>query len=114
MRRNERGAFFSGAIGREKRAVALKAAFDGRASELIRNFLMVLNEHDRLNLLGPILSTYQELLEERTGKMRVQVLAPGFQTYGADYEVKQAAVEITVRLKKPAGQYSVYGDDKKQ
>jgi len=47
------------------------------------------------------------------GRVEVQVLAPGFQTYGADYEVKQAAVEITVKLKKPAGQYSVYGDDKK-
>jgi hypothetical protein len=47
------------------------------------------------------------------GTIEVQVLAPGFQTYGADYEVKQAAVEITVKLKKPAGQYSVY-DEKKQ
>jgi len=47
------------------------------------------------------------------GTVEVQVLAPGFQTYGADYEVKQAAVEITVKLKRPAGQYSVYGDDKK-
>jgi len=47
------------------------------------------------------------------GTVEVQVLAPGFQTYGADYEVKQAAVEITVKLKKPAGQYSVYGDEKK-
>jgi len=48
------------------------------------------------------------------GTVEVQVLAPGFQTYGADYEVKQAAIEITVKLKKPAGQYSIYGDDKKQ
>jgi hypothetical protein len=46
------------------------------------------------------------------GTIEVQVLAPGFQTYGADYEVKQTAVEITVKLKKPAGQYSIYGDDK--
>jgi Carboxypeptidase regulatory-like domain len=47
------------------------------------------------------------------GKVEVQVLAPGFQTYGADYEVKAATVEISVKLKKPAGQYSTYGDDKK-
>jgi len=46
------------------------------------------------------------------GTVEVQVLAPGFQTYGADYEVKQAAIEITVKLKKPTGQYSTYGDDK--
>jgi hypothetical protein len=48
------------------------------------------------------------------GKVEVQVLAPGFQTYGADYEVKAATMEVSVKLKKPAGQYSTYGDDKKQ
>ncbi len=49
------------------------------------------------------------------GSIEVQVLAPGFQTFGADYEVKQAEVEITVKLKRPGGQYSVYEnhDDKK-
>jgi 5-hydroxyisourate hydrolase-like protein (transthyretin family) len=49
------------------------------------------------------------------GSIEVQVLAPGLQTFGADYEVKQAEVEITVRLKRPGGQYSTYEDhdDKK-
>jgi Carboxypeptidase regulatory-like domain len=49
------------------------------------------------------------------GSIEVQVLAPGLQTFGADYEVKQAAVEITVKLKRPGGQYSTYEnhDDKK-
>src|SRR2546429_8377072 len=28
------------------------------------------------------------------GKLRVQVLAPGFQTFGADYDVNQATMEI--------------------
>ena len=42
------------------------------------------------------------------GSIEVQVLAPGFQTFGQDYEVKQAEVEITVKLKRPGGQYSVY------
>jgi hypothetical protein len=42
------------------------------------------------------------------GKLRIQVLAPGFQTYGADYDVEQASMEITIKLKRPAGQYSVY------
>ena len=37
-----------------------------------------------------------------------QVLAPGMQTFGQDYEVKQAEVEITVKLKRPGGQYSTY------
>jgi hypothetical protein len=43
------------------------------------------------------------------GVLRVQVLAPGFQTFGEDYEVKQPETKITVRLKRPKGQYSTYG-----
>ncbi|HWU41634.1 MAG TPA: carboxypeptidase-like regulatory domain-containing protein [Candidatus Acidoferrum sp.] len=44
------------------------------------------------------------------GPLRVQVLAQGFQTFGEDYEVNKADMEITVRLKRPTGQYSVYSD----
>jgi hypothetical protein len=43
------------------------------------------------------------------GQLRVQVLAPGFQTFGEDYQITQPETQITVRLKKPTGQYSVYG-----
>jgi hypothetical protein len=43
------------------------------------------------------------------GQLRIQVLAPGFQTFGEDYEIKQPETQITVRLKKPTGQFSVYG-----
>ncbi len=42
------------------------------------------------------------------GKLRVQVLAPGFQTYGEDYEVDKPTMEITIKLKRPGGQYSIY------
>src|SRR3954452_23329889 len=31
------------------------------------------------------------------GKLRVQVLAPGFQTFGEDYDINQPTLEITVR-----------------
>ena len=44
------------------------------------------------------------------GKMRVQVLATGFQTYGEDFEVDQPTTEITIKLKRPAGQYSIYDE----
>jgi len=55
------------------------------------------------------------------GPLRVQVLAPGFQTFGEDYKIDKAEIEITVKLKRPGGQYSVYenhedakkADDKK-
>ena len=51
------------------------------------------------------------------GKLRVQVLAPGFQTFGEDYDVNQPTVEITIKLKRPENQYSIYENqqnDKKE
>src|SRR5882757_859422 len=42
------------------------------------------------------------------GKLRVQVLAPGFQTFGSDYDIDKPTLEITVKMKRPAGQYSIY------
>jgi hypothetical protein len=44
------------------------------------------------------------------GKLRVQVLASGFQTFGSDYDIDKASMEITVRMKRPVGQYSIYED----
>ena len=48
------------------------------------------------------------------GSVEIQVVAKGFQTFGQDFEVKQPEMEITVKLKHPAGQYSIYEnhDDK--
>ncbi len=47
------------------------------------------------------------------GTLRIQVLAHGFQTYGEDFEISQPVTEITIKLKRPTGQFSVY-DDKNQ
>ncbi len=44
------------------------------------------------------------------GPLRVQVLAPGFQTFGEDYEINKPELEITVKLKRPGGQYSTHGN----
>jgi Carboxypeptidase regulatory-like domain len=44
------------------------------------------------------------------GKLRVQVLATGFQTFGDDYAIDKPTMEITVKMKRPAGQYSIYED----
>jgi hypothetical protein len=44
------------------------------------------------------------------GKLRVQVLAHGFQTFGQDYEIDQPRMAITVKLKRPQQQYSIYRD----
>jgi hypothetical protein len=48
------------------------------------------------------------------GKLRVQVLATGFQTFGEDYAVDKPTMEITVKMKRPQGQYSIYEDHPEQ
>lgn len=48
------------------------------------------------------------------GPLRVQVLVPGFQTFGEDYEINKPQTEITIRLKRPQEQYSIYGDQAKK
>lgn len=40
--------------------------------------------------------------------VRVQIIAPGFQTYGEDYKVDKDTMAIAVKLKRPSGQYSIY------
>jgi hypothetical protein len=42
------------------------------------------------------------------GKLRVQVICPGFQTFGQDYAVSESQVLVTIKLKKPADQYTIY------
>ena len=44
------------------------------------------------------------------GKLRVQVLARGFQTYGEDYDIREPELAITIKLKRPQGQFSIYED----
>jgi len=44
------------------------------------------------------------------GKLRIQVLATGFQTYGGDYNVSEPNMDIAIKLKRPTKQYSIYED----
>lgn len=44
------------------------------------------------------------------GPLRVQVLASGFQTFGEDYNIEKDKTEITIKLKRPQGQFSIYDD----
>ncbi len=42
------------------------------------------------------------------GPLRVQVIAPGFQTFGSDYTINQPDQVVTIRLKRPSDQYTIY------
>jgi len=42
------------------------------------------------------------------GLLLIQVIAPGFQTFGNCFTIGQPDQEISIRLKRPQGQYSIY------
>ena len=42
------------------------------------------------------------------GLIRIQVIAPGFQTFGDDYPVNQPEQNVVIRLKRPQDQYTIY------
>jgi F-type H+-transporting ATPase subunit delta len=63
----------SGAISRSRKAEVIRNVFSGRASELFVNFLLVLNDQDRTDLLRAVGRAYGELCENRAGRVRVQV-----------------------------------------
>lgn len=44
------------------------------------------------------------------GKLRIQVIARGLQTFGEDYEINEPQKEILIKLKPPQEQYSIYDD----
>ena len=44
------------------------------------------------------------------GKLRVQVIATGYQTYGDDYAIDKQQMEIVIKMKRPGEQYSIYKD----
>jgi F-type H+-transporting ATPase subunit delta len=62
----------SPAVPRQEKAGILRQAF-GQAGSLFVNFLLVLNDHGRLDLLRPIRAAYGELLDERAHRVPVQV-----------------------------------------
>ena len=66
-------AFLVSAAARGRKAEVIRRAFDGRASDLLRNLLLVLNAHRRLDLLRSIREVATELHAERTGHMQAFV-----------------------------------------
>lgn len=42
------------------------------------------------------------------GKVRIQVIARGFRTWGNDFDVSKPSIDVTVKLQKPRAQFSIY------
>lgn len=55
------------------RAASIRQIFTGRAPELLLNFLLVLNEKDRLSHLIPIVTAFDLLVQEAFGRIEVDV-----------------------------------------
>jgi F-type H+-transporting ATPase subunit delta len=61
------------AIGRKAKEEVIRKAFQGRASDIFLNFLLVLNRHDRLELLRPMLSAMHQIDDEKKNRIPVQI-----------------------------------------
>src|SRR5438105_11634372 len=64
------GFLTQSAAGRERKAALIRKVFADRASSVGVNFLLVLNAHDRLDLLRAIVAEARELLNRRTNHVR--------------------------------------------
>jgi Carboxypeptidase regulatory-like domain len=42
------------------------------------------------------------------GKLRIQAIANGLQTYGEDFEISEPTHQITIKMNPPQEQYSIY------
>ena len=81
----------------------------------VRNASVVLHpvkENGKQSGGGAQLKTSQEGKTEYPGipygKWRIQVIAPGFRTYGDDFVINQPQQEIVIKLEKPGEQHSIY------
>lgn len=65
--------FASAAVGQDRKAHALAAAFGGRASATFLQFLEVLNAHERLDMLRAISQAFRTLNDRKAHRIVVHV-----------------------------------------
>jgi hypothetical protein len=74
--------------------------------------LHILNKSGNEKQEGLELKTHEDGKAETDGipygKVRIQVIARGFRTYGEDYDIKEPGTEIKIKLQKPKPQVSIY------
>ena len=72
----------------------------------------LIDNHGKPKQEGLELKTHDDGKAEATGipygKVRIQVIAPGFRTYGEDFNIDQPNLEFTIKLQKPTEQLSIY------
>jgi F-type H+-transporting ATPase subunit delta len=95
-------------IDSEKRAEALRRIFEGRVSDLVLRFMLVLNGKGRLGEFGAMTSAFDQLVNERMGRVEVDVM-----TVDGSLDPEQLAV-LGEKVKAKLGKEPVfhqYADD---
>lgn len=60
-------------LGVDAREATLRSIFTGRCSTLVLHFLLLLNRKGRLSHLPPIVAAYDQIVQERFGRIEVDV-----------------------------------------
>jgi F-type H+-transporting ATPase subunit delta len=60
-------------VPRGRREEMIRKAFSGRVDDTFVNFLLVLNKHNRLDLIRPIAAMFRQVRDERLRRVRVVV-----------------------------------------
>ena len=89
-------------VEQEKRAIAIRRIFEGRVSDLILRFILVLNGKGRLGEFGAMAAAYDELVNTRLGRVEVDVY-----TVEGRLEADQLAV-LGEKVKSRFGQDPVF------
>jgi F-type H+-transporting ATPase subunit delta len=87
------------AISTEERGQLLHRVFDGRASNLILNFLGLVNEKGRLNILSSITAAFDTLLDHQQGKIEIDATVAEKLT---DEQLEAVRKKVSEALKRTA------------
>lgn len=63
----------SAVVGRARKHEAIRRAFQGKINEVLFHFLLVLNDHDRLDIIRETAVLMRDIFERRAGHMHVEV-----------------------------------------
>ncbi len=63
----------SAVVSRDHKRETLRRAFEGKVNEVLYHFLLVLNDHDRLDIIREVSVLMRDIYERRAGRMHVEV-----------------------------------------
>ena len=92
------------AIGENERNALLDRVFAGKLSPLVMNFLRVMSNHGRLAWLEAVADAYDDLLDERLGKIEVDITV-AHRLSGEELETVRSRVSAALKKEAVLHQY---------